>query len=207
MISDSQFIVRHGLVHLMENHGYNVVHISDNKEDLFLGLDLVQAHILIIDYNKVSDFSISDFLKIHQIQPDLNIIAISDYTHKKEVLQAIEYGVLSFVTKDCDEREIVDAVIATAKQEKFFCNKVLDLVLEGQIESKLPNCKPSLLSDREIEIVETMAEGKKAKEIANELDLSIHTVYTHQKNIMKKLNVNSSTDVILFAINKGLVST
>jgi DNA-binding CsgD family transcriptional regulator len=62
------------------------------------------------------------------------------------------------------------------------------------------------LSFREIEIIQLTAKGLSAKEIANQLFLSLHTVYTHKKNIMKKLKINSSSEIILYAINKGIIN-
>lgn len=206
VISDSQFIIRHGLFDLLRKNGHTISEMCENKNETFSALRQQEIHVLVIDYNKVENFKIEDILTIKEISPMTNILAITDYSSKAEVLKAIESGVLSFLTKDCDKREILDAITATGKGEKFFCNRVLDYILEGQIEPMPTNCKPSVLTDRELEIVQQMSFGLKAKDIADELDLSIHTVYTHQKNIMRKLKLKSSAEVILYALSEGIAT-
>lgn len=205
IISDSQFIVRHGLYDLLQANNHQIIGLSKTKNELNNQLT-DEVDVLVIDYNKLTGFEIDDIGQIKTEFPQLSILAISNYSSKQEVLKAIEMGVLSFLTTDCDQREILDAVDSTAKGDKFFCNKVLDFILEGQIAKPKLNCNPSVLSERELQVVQEMALGQKAKQIANKFDISIHTVYTHQKNIMKKLEVNSSTEVVLHAINSGLVS-
>jgi len=205
VIADSQFIIRHGLFDLLRKNGYEIVEMCENKHETFSALNQNNVDVLVLDYHKIEDFNLDHIAEVKNKFPHTQILAISDYSNKTEVLQAVEYGVLSFLTKDCDKREILDAVAATSKGQKFFCNRVLDFVLEGQIESLPINCKPSLLSAREFDVVKCMARGLKAKDIADELALSIHTVYTHQKNIMKKLKLKSSAEVILHALNEGLV--
>ncbi len=206
-VCDAQYVVRLGLVALMDQSGFEVIGHCDSIDELNTLLQNNAIDVLIMDYNKTENLALTDLGSIRQEYPKTNILAISDYQSKEEVLHAIELGVLSFLTKDCDKREIVDAVAATAKGEKFFCNRVLDYILEGQITKQPANCRPSILSSRELEVVEEMARGAKAKDIADVLNLSIHTVYTHQKNIMKKIGVNSSTEIVLYALNEGLIDT
>ena len=110
----------------------------------------------------------------------------------------------SFLTKECDETEILDAVMATAKNERFFCSKILNYILEKSFNKSI-SCKPSPLSQREVEIVRLIAKGLIAKEIADRLNLSTHTVYTHRKNIMSKLKVKSASELVLYAVNNGIV--
>jgi len=205
VIADSQFIVRHGLFDLLRKNGYEISEMCENRFETFSALKQNEVDVLVLDYQKIEDFTIESIGEIKSTFPNTEILAISDYTEKTEVLRAVELGVLSFLTKDCDKREILDAVAATAKGEKFFCNRVLDFVLEGQIEPLPVNCKPSLLSNREFDVVKCMARGLKAKDIADELEISVHTIYTHQKNIMKKLKLKSSAEVILHALQEGIV--
>jgi len=204
VIADSQFIIRYGLFDLLRKNGNQIIEMCESRDEVFTAFTEEEIDVLIIDYNKVDDFSLEDLGHLKENNPATNILALSDYGDKSEVLQAIELGVLSFLTKDCDKREILDAIQATAKGEKFFCGRVIDFILEGQIESKPANCKQSVLTDRELQVVETMSRGLKAKDIAEQLDLSVHTVYTHQKNIMKKLGLNSSAEVMLYAFQEGL---
>ena len=114
-------------------------------------------------------------------------------------------GVTCFITKECDEGEILEGIEAARTGRKFFCNKILNLLLEKSFGSQADNCDPSPLTPREREIVILTARGLVAKEIAYELDLSTHTVYTHKKNIMKKLNFSSPVQLALYAIENGMI--
>lgn len=207
VIADSQFIIRHGLFDLLRKNGHSIAEMCENKNETFSALEQQVVDVLVIDYNKVESFSLNDIREAKAMSPNTNILAITDYGSKSEVLNAIESGVLSFLTKDCDKREILDAIVATSKGEKFFCNRVLDYILEGQIEPMPANCKPSVLTDRELEVVEQMSLGLKAQDIADVLGLSVHTIYTHQKNIMRKLKLKSSAEVILYALSDGIDTT
>ncbi|MEM6965044.1 MAG: response regulator transcription factor [Bacteroidota bacterium] len=108
------------------------------------------------------------------------------------------------MTKGCDEEEIINAIKATAKQERFFCNKILNFILEKSF-AKSDDGTTTPLTTREIEIVRLVVEGKIAKEIADELNLSTHTIYTHRKNIMNKLELKSTSELVLYAVEKGFV--
>jgi DNA-binding NarL/FixJ family response regulator len=117
---------------------------------------------------------------------------------------AVACGVTSFLTKTCDETEIFSAVRAAAKREKFFCSKVLDVLLEKHFPGT-DNCAATELSVRETEIVRLVAEGYSSKDIAKMLFLSPHTVHTHRKNILRKLGIGSTSELVLYAVNTGLV--
>ena len=81
----------------------------------------------------------------------------------------------------------------------------MDYVFERSFSPAVEDCAPTPLTVREIEIVQLAAKGLIAKEIASQLDLSTHTVYTHRKNIMRKLKINTASELILYAVNNGLV--
>ena len=123
----------------------------------------------------------------------------------RDSYSVVEDGVNSFLTKSCNEEEIINAVKATAKGEKFFCHKIINFILEKSFQKEDDNCEPTPLTPREIEIVRLVAQGKIAKEIASQLNLSTHTVYTHRKKIMKKLEFKHASDLVMYAISKGIV--
>ena len=93
------------------------------------------------------------------------------------------------------------------KERSSFCNKVLDIVLNKHLyEGEEENCEPTVLTKRETEITALLASGKTNKEVATELCLSPHTVHTHRKNVMKKLNLRSASDITRYAMNTGLLN-
>lgn len=208
LLADSQYLIRQGLRHVLSRRpNFRVLGEAESEEDLMEALLLHRPNLLIFDYNQPRYFSADSVQKIKSIYPGLKILVISADSDRGNIYQVLENGINSFLTKTCGEDEIIDAVKATMKGEKFFCTKVLDYLLEKSF-GKAPeyeDCSPTVLTPREIEIVHLTAKGLIAKEIANELCLSTHTVYTHRKNIMKKLKVNSASELVLYAVNNGLL--
>lgn len=127
------------------------------------------------------------------------------------LISAVKAGVTSYVKKDCDIDEIVDAVLHTADGQRFFCGKILETLRQAafDVDSFLNeplSCAPVTLSARECEVVGLIAEGKSYTRIAEHLNLSAHTVTTHRRNIMQKLGVNNTAAVVLYAVKNGLTS-
>ncbi len=207
IIADSQYLIRLGLRKLLAQEAeFRILAEVTNERQLEEQLLQQQADLIILDYQQPGAFSTQSVRKIRHLAPKSNILIISADSDKNGVLQVLEQGVNSFLTKQCEQEEIINAVKASAKGEKFFCNKVLNYLLERSFpQDQEQDCRPTPLSVREIEIVRLVASGKIAKEIADELHLSTHTVYTHRKNIMKKLQLNSASELVLYAVSQGIV--
>ena len=207
ILADAQFLIRMGMKRLLEKQPqFHIIAEAGNEAQLKDQLIHHRPDVVIIDYQQPGHFSSSTIRQIHQHAPDTNILVISTDNNKATVLEVVEAGVNSFLTKQCEQEEIISAVKATAKGEKFFCNKVLNYILERSFpKQESEDCSPTPLSVREIEIVRLVASGKIAKEIADELHLSTHTVYTHRKNIMKKLQLSSTSELVLYAVSQGFV--
>lgn len=207
LIADAQCLTRKGLRYLLNHHpGYRIAGEAENEEALVKLLKNNPPQVVILDYDQPGHFDRSTIRKIRKVSPQTRTLVISDDADKNSIFRVLETGINSFLTKSCGETEILDAVKATAKGEKFFCTKVLDCLLEKTFSKKDNDCAPTPLTPREIEIVRLVAQGLIAKEIAERLNLSTHTVYTHRKNIMKKLQLNTSSELVLYAVNQGLVS-
>ena len=210
VIADNQYLVRQGLKCLLKKQS-NIELLEEvtDEEELLEVLKEVNPDVIIMDYNQEGAFSTETVAKVKAVSPAINMLIISADDHKESIYQVLEYGVNSFITKTCDEEEIIDAVKAASKKEKFFCTKVLDYLLEKSFPKSedAVSCAPTPLSPREIEIVQLIAQGLIAKEIADRLCLSTHTIYTHRKNIMKKLQLNSASELMLYAINHGIIDS
>lgn len=207
LLADAQYLIRLGLKHLMDRiPEFEVIAEAKNAIDLKRLLEKHQVDVVILDHLQSSIYGQNVVPKIQEISPDTGILIISSDNDRNKIYALIESGVNNFLTKQCDEAEIINAIRATAKGEKFFCSKVLNYILEKSF-AKPDDCAPSPLSPRECEIVRLVAEGKIAKEIASELNLSTHTVYTHRKNIMKKLQLGSASELVRYALEKGLVES
>ena len=210
-IADAAYLVREGIKSVISGYPHlKVVGEAAYADKLHREIEKVQPHIVIIDYHAPGIFSIDDIYQLKANFPKLEILVISSQVLKQQVLRVLSFGAKGFLLKACDQTEIIGAIHAVAKGDKFFCGKVLDIILERTMNpaealTNEQNCDPTRLSQRETEIVKLMAEGLPAQDIADQLCLSVHTIYTHRKNIMQKLGVNSAAEVILYAINTALV--
>jgi len=206
-IADAQYLIRVGLRHLIEQfEQFEIVGEAGCEKELIKILKNHSPRVVILDYQQPKNFDISSIEKIKSTSPESKILVISGDNEKENIFNVVQNGVSSFLTKSCDEEEIINAIKATAKQEKFFCNKILNFILEKSF-AKPEDCSPIPLSTREIEIVRLVVDGKIAKEIASQLNLSTHTIYTHRKNIMNKLELKSTSELVLYALEKGIVKS
>ena len=206
LIADNEYLVREGLHSIIDKESnLTVLGEANNESDLLEKTKRLDPNVVIIDYDQPGSFSVATVSKIKALSPNTGIMVVSSDDTKNNIYDVVEQGAESYITKQCGGKEVVDAIYATANKEKFFCHKILEFILDRSFGKVEERCAPMPLTPREVEIVQHIASGRIAKEIAGELHLSTHTIYTHRKNIMKKLNLSSPVELVMYAINKGLV--
>lgn len=205
LLADKHDLSIIGLKHIIENNAdYSLLDVVNNEEQLFQSLKLNQPELIVIDFDIEDAFKVETIVKLHSQYPGIKLMSISSNKKGKEIKRVLQNGVSCLVTKECSQDEIEEGIEATIKGEKFFCQSVLD-VLVGMEYGQSEDCSPGNLTEREIEIVRLTAQGKTAKECAGVLFVSHHTINTHRKNISKKLGLSSSTELVQFAINSGII--
>ena len=206
ILADPQYLVRVGLNCILQNRqDIKILGEAQDEEDLLDLMNAEAADVVILDYQDPDFISKKTIVRLKKEFPQTGILVISADSERHSIYEVLEAGVNSFLTKTCDEKEILEGIMAVAKNQRYFCKKVVDFVFERSFAKCRDDCSPLPLTVRETEIVRLVAKGRIAKEIASELDITPHTVYTHRKNIMRKLKLNSPTELILYAVNKGLV--
>ena len=146
-----------------------------------------------------------DIEKITKNYPKVNILIISNDTSIARITKAIELGVHGFITRNTNIDEMLLAIRKINEGEKYFCSKIIEIIVTKNSYPKFTFNSNIILTKREQEIVKNIALGKTNKQIGSFLGISHHTVHTHRKNIMKKLAVKSSTELALFAVDCGLI--
>tara|TARA_R110002049_G_scaffold213973_5_gene385525 strand:+ start:358 stop:1026 length:669 start_codon:yes stop_codon:yes gene_type:complete len=211
LIADAHTLTREGLKSLLSKRkDIQICGEAKDSNELLVKLNKINPDIVIIDFFIPDHFSIEDIAFIRKKYPQINVIVVTTNQNKQDVLKVLDYGVKSYLLKECDEGEIINAVYASAKEEKFFCGRVMDVILE-KVTHHCPNgsvchhCQPISLSEREVEVIVLIAEAYTTKDIANKLNLSFHTIGTHRKNIFKKLKIRSSSELIIYAVKKGII--
>ena len=203
VIASPAFLSREGFKTILENDkNFSLVGEITNKKEFPTILISLKPDILVVDNDSMDFFDADELSEIRELSAATRILVISDCLKKENVQKLLTGGVLGYLTKACEKNEIMAALESMVRGEKFICNKILDVILEKKRDEI--NLE-SDLTDREVEIVKLIAERYSNQEIAEKLFISIHTVYTHRKNIMKKLNLRSPIELILYAIDKGII--
>lgn len=166
--------------------------------------------LLIIDYTS-KGFSLNKVVELKNKYPKMLVMALTPYTNAQTIVQAVEAGIESHIKKECSVQEIKDAFTATSGGTKFFCNDIVaqmrkENINPENISFKSLDLNPVSLSDRELQIIRFIAEGYTNSQIAAIVFLSNHTVNTHRKNIMKKLGVNNTAGIVMYAVKEQMVT-
>lgn len=203
LLADFQYLTRQGISSLIKAMpGFDLVKTIDSPERLVEKTAEVNPQLIVID---ISDKDKELVPKLRELKEtlDSNFLVISNSQTKDSIQQMLSMGIKGILTKNCSEEEIISGLRAVAQGNRFFCNNILDLVVENPAE--VDDCEPTNLSPREFEVLELITKSRTTAQIAEELHLSIHTINSHRKNILKKLNLNSPAELIVYALETGLV--
>lgn len=203
-VADAHYVVREGFKAVLARDPEFEVVGECVSGDCIPGLLRKGIDVLLFDFDAEGAITIEDLDRVHRIDPAVHIIMVSSNQEPTKVNRAMRQGVSGYLFKECDESEIINAVKFAKKGDRFFCNRVLDILVDTRRQED-PDCLPTRLTKREIEIVEQIVQGFTANEIADKLCLSAHTVTTHRKNIFRKLGVRSTAELVRHAMSSALV--
>jgi len=211
ILADSNELVRVGMRTILSSHGgFKIVGEARNNKELQELVKNFEVSVILIDYT-CPGFDIDIIHKLLQSKKDLRFVAITPEQSAQTLVDALRSGVQSYVKKDCDLAEIINAVEETWRGNKFFCGQILETIQRASIDVndidfESFTCEPVSLSERENEIIILIAEGLTNGQIADQLFLSTHTINTHRKNIMAKLGVKNTAGIVMYAVKTNLVS-
>ena len=211
LLADSNPLIRFGLKSIFtDKKEYEIIGEVVSSAELIKKLKLLKPDVVLIDYTS-PDFSIDVIPQALQVNSHVKFVAITPEQSGITLVNAIKSGITSYIKKDCDIDEIVDSVKETAAGGKFFCGQILETIRREAIQvDNIENidfsCAPLTLSNRELEIIQLIAEGYTNDQISEKLFLSKHTIATHRKNIMAKLGVNNTASIVMYAVKTQLVS-
>ena len=203
LLADSQFLTRKGISTLIRDlEGYKTVAQIEALEDLPASIRQHQPKLVILDTSYQRTFLKNTLSSINHGEA-LNILAVTNDCDHELIDMLMQLNVKGILTKDCDREEFMHAIITVAQGERFYCSKILDIVFES--ESK-PDTPCHSLSKRELEVLSLVAKGHSTTDIADMLFLSVHTISSHRKNILKKLNLRSPVELIRYALENNIVN-
>jgi DNA-binding NarL/FixJ family response regulator len=205
-VADTNFLIAEGLKNVLNSCSeIEVLGSASSGEEMIEQVSQLQPDVLLVDYSS-NKLSFSDVTDVMRKLPSLRIIGIVHECDVNQVKRLIKLGIHGHLMNDCDKDEIIDSVKSCAKGDKFFCGQVLDKLNWSEGQESSHGCDPINISERELEVLQLIAEGLTTKQIADKLHLSFHTVMTHRKNMMAKLGLNNTAGLIVYAVKENLIS-
>jgi two-component system response regulator NreC len=210
LLADDHGVVRKGLRFLLERHsGMEVVgEAGDGREAVRLA-EASSPDIVIIDIAMPLLNGIEATAKMVKRNPNLGVIILSMHSDEDYLLSALNAGAKGYLLKDSAEVDLVRAIQAVHKGSPFFSPEIAKTMLEDYMRFlQQRNLQDSydLLTEREKEVLQLLAEGKSNKEVATILDVSVYTVDTHRTHLMQKLNLHNTAEIVLYAVRKKIIS-
>jgi len=144
----------------------------------------------------------------HNFQPinqnkSIASLAITSHTDKSKIDELLKEGFLSIISTDCHRDDLMNAVRSLRNNKRYLCSKIIDLLFTN--DEKQQKANEISLTPREIEVLQLIADGLKTRQIADQLHVSVHTINSHRKNMLRKLGLKSPIELIVFAIENQLI--
>jgi len=208
ILADDHKIVRDGLRALLANQpGMEVVAEADNGRSTVRLARELSPDLVIMDIGMPDLNGIDATRQITAELPKVKVIALSMHSDRRFVVQMFRAGASGYLLKDCAFEELTRAVAAVQKGQIYLSPAVAGPVMEDYIHQLSSGGSGfSVLSPREREVLQLIAEGKSTKEVAALLCVSVKTIETHRQQIMSKLNIQSIAELIKYAIREGLTT-
>jgi two-component system response regulator NreC len=210
LLADDHTVVRKGLRLLLESQpDFEIVaDAPDGRETVALA-ERHLPDVIVMDVAMPVLNGIEAARQICAKLPHVAIVFLSMHSDEGYVLKALKAGARAYLLKDSAENDLINAVKAVGEGKAFFSPAISKMLVEDymrQMQERAVDDSYDLLTTREREILQLLAEGKSNKDVANMLNLSLYTVETHRSNIFQKLNLHSTAELILYAIRKGVIS-
>jgi DNA-binding NarL/FixJ family response regulator len=210
LLADDHGVVRKGLRFLLESEPDMEVagEASDGREAVDSAAKL-NPDIVVMDIAMPRLNGIDATAQIVKHYPAVGVIVLSMHSDEEYLVRTLTAGAKGYLLKDSAESDLVTAVRTVAKGKPFFSAPITQTLLYDNLP-KLKHMGLSdsydLLTDREKEVLQLLAEGKSNKEVATVLDVSPYTIETHRTHIMQKLNLHNTAEIVLYAVRKKIIA-
>jgi two-component system, NarL family, response regulator NreC len=210
LLADDHQLMRRGLRLLIEQQPDLIVsgEASDGREAVSLAKSL-KPDVVVMDIGMSNLNGIEAAHQITQAQPEIALVMLSMHSDESYVLRSLKAGARGYLLKDSAESDLITAIHSVADGKSFFSPAVGKILLDDYLRKlKRAGAEDSydLLTPREREILQLLAEGKSNKDVANLLHISVYTAESHRASIMEKLKLKGTPELILYAVRKGIIS-
>jgi DNA-binding NarL/FixJ family response regulator len=210
LLADDHGIVRQGTRSLLEKEpDLQVVGEAQDGRSAVEMTESLQPNVVVMDIAMPHLNGLDAAAQIGRRHPEVGVIILSMHEEEDYLVRALSAGVRGYLLKDTAQLDLVRAVRSVADRKAFFSPAIAQMLVEDftrQMQKKGVADSYELLTEREREILQLLAEGKSNKEAAAILDVSPYTVETHRNNLMQKLNLHNTAEIVLYAVRKKLIS-
>jgi len=208
LLADDHGIVRRGLRSILEDAGIVVVaEAADGLE----ALRLTEEHrpdILILDIGMPKLNGLDLAARVHKLDPAPRVVILSMHADESYILRALAAGARAYLLKDATDEDLLPAIRAVNAGKPFFSPAVTAVLVQDymrSLQTRGLSDSYALLTDREKEVLQLLAEGRSNKEVATLLNVAVSTVETHRGSLMQKLNLHNTAEIVLYAVRKGII--
>ena len=210
VLAEDHAVMRHGLrLVLEEQEDFQVVGEASDGREAVTQVEALKPDVVVLDITMPNLNGIEAARQISTKQPGVSIVVLSMHSDEGYVLRALKSGARGYLLKESPEADFIQAIRSVSQGKAFFSPAVSRMLVEDyvrQLQDKKIEDTYELLTSRERELLQLFAEGKSNKEAAKMLNLSPYTVETHRANILEKLHLHSVSELILYAVRKGVIS-
>jgi two-component system response regulator NreC len=210
LLADDHTVLRQGLRLLLERQPeFQVIGEAADGHEAIEMAEAGRPDVVVLDLGMPRLSGIEAARQITAKLPSTAIVVLTMHTDESYLLQALQAGARAYLLKDSVGADLIAAIRAVSQGKGFFSPAMSRLLADDyirQIQERGIQDSYELLSPREREVLQSLAEGKSNKEVATLLNLSLTTVETHRRSIMQKLNLHSAPELVLYAVRKGVVS-
>jgi len=210
LLADDHTVMRRGLRLLIESQPeFSVVAEASDGRQAVQQAEAMLPDVAVRDIAMPNLSGIEAAQRIAAALPNTAIVILSMHSDEGYVLRALKVGAKGYLLKDSAEGDLIEAIKAVHQGKTFFSPEISKMLVEDyvrEIRTRGAEDTYDLLTSREREILQLLAERKSNKEIALALNLSVYTIETHRRNLHEKLNLHSLAELILYAVRKGIIS-
>ena len=209
LLVDDHTVVRQGLRRILEaDDGIQVVGEASDGRSAAEMAERLRPHVAVMDVSLPELNGIEATRQIVKRSEGTKVLILSMHLDEVCVRESLKAGARGYLLKDSEDLDLVRAVKTLGQGRSYFSPPISQLLLEGYVSDPVtPRAEDGLglLTDREREVLQLVAEGKTNKEIAARLDVSVNTIETHRKHTMEKLDLHNTAEVVRFALRKKIV--
>jgi len=206
LIADDHQLFREGLCNLLsESEEIEIVAQAQNGKDAVTLAGRFNPDIVLMDIGMPVMNGVEATRLLHKKFPAIKVIALSMHTDKHFVKEILEAGAFGYLFKDCNYQQLMEAITNVNSGKKYLSETITQVLIQDYLNKESIKSPNPELSERESEILKLFAEGKSNREIADLLYISIKTVGSHKQNLLEKLDLKTTTDLVKYAIKKGII--